>query len=261
MAGWYSKRRNNPLRLLSYVLIAFIVILVVMSVLSTMADGGIMIDIWGQVLAVIPFGNLAAQITVSIYGELVDATVNANEYLMTAVSSWSWFVENICKLCLTAMLFGSVSNFLQNLTGLKDAKGFWVALQRIVADIISAVLSAFFAGIVLGIFFEQLRKLAEGIQGVLSAVITLGILGASVWVFRLLLGIGIGSAVLYVLIKLLLMNVVKLMLTYVLALFLLLCLAEKAYLYLGVGFGTWGALILMVIGIEMCLESVSDWKL
>ena len=76
------------------------------------------------------------------------------------------------------------------------------------------------------------------------------------WIFHLLLEIGFGLAIGYVLVKMILMNCCKLLVTYMLTAFVLICLSEGTYGMLLGGIGSWAFVIIIIIGIDLVLDSV-----
>ena len=159
---------------------------------------------------------------------------------------------------LTAVLFQAVNNFLQTVMNIKERGGVYNVLMQMISGMFSALICTFIASIVLYFLCQQLVSLLNIIQRIVSIFVTCITVGGAIGVLYFVLGAGIFGAVAFVLLKIVLINVLKVGVTYTGIILIILFLGEKAYLKLFSVFAVWGVVIIILIGIDIMISSMFD---
>ena len=249
-----SKSLRN---LIAFIMLLFLFMTVFSVLISQWADSGLLFSAWMEMLEVIPFGKPVAQLALKFYSSVVSASVDEAYYLaglktLTVLD----FLEDFCKMCLTAVVYEALSKAGIAWMEISQEKNVWVVIQKILWEIACAFISAVTAGLLLKFLFEQMKQLSGTMTALISSIVTVIIIAGGVWIFHLLLEIGFGLAIGYVLVKMILMNCCKLLVTYMLTAFVLICLSEGTYGMLLGEIGSWAFVIIIIIGIDLVLDSV-----
>lgn len=243
--------------LIAFILFMFLFFTVFTVVIAQWADSGLIFSAWMEMLDVIPFGKPVAQLALKFYSTVVSIAVDETYYLagLKTLTVLDW-LEDFCKMCLTAVVYEALSKAGIAWMEISQEKNIWMIIQKILWEIACAFISAITAGLLLKFLFEQMKQLSGAATAVISSVVIAIIVAGGVWIFHLLLKIGFGLAIGYVFVKMILMNCCKLLVTYMLSAFVLLCLMEGTYVRMFQGIGSWAVVIIIIIGIDLVLDSV-----
>lgn len=247
------------MKVISTALLAYFVIMVATAIFGSVADNGTILEAWYSMLKYIPFGNVLAPVCVDLFSDSFNLGNDLAKYLSDVKSFTPLdFFEDTAILMLTAVFFEAVNNALQVMMNIKGCGGIHNILMRMISGMVSTLVCTFIASIVLQYLCQQLVLLPNVVQGVISIIVTCITVGGAIGVLYFVLGTGIVGAIGFVLIKIILINVLKVAATYTGILLVVLFLGEKAYLKLFSVFAGWGVVIIMLVGIEIMISSVFD---
>lgn len=250
---------SKAMKVISTALLAYFVIMISTAIFGSMADDGVILDAWYSTIEYIPFGNVWALVCVDLFSESFNMGNSLSKYLvgLKELSSLDFF-EDTATLMLTAVLFQAVNNFLQTVMNIKERGGVYNVLMQMISGMFSALICTFIASIVLHFLCQQLVSLPNIIQRIVSIFVTCITVGGAIGVLYFVLGAGIFGAVAFVLLKIVLINVLKVGVTYTGIILIILFLGEKAYLKLFSVFAVWGVVIIILIGIDIMISSMFD---
>ena len=257
-----KKRRSVMYRVtkvISTVLLGYLIVTVVMIGVGSLADDGVILDAWYAMVGCVPFGNILAPFCVDLFSESFNLGKNMSEYLigikgLTALD----FFQDVVTVLLTAVFYEAVDNFVQVLMGIKERGGIHNVLMQMISGMVSVFLATIVAGVALNYLCQQLVLLPDIARGIISVLVTLITVSGAVGVIYFVLGMGIVRALSYVFLKLVLTNTLKVMATYTGALLVMLFLGEKAYLKMFSACAAWGVVIILLIGADLLISSVYE---
>ena len=250
---------SRAIKVISTALLAYFIIMIATVIFGSMADDGVILDAWYSMLAYIPFGNVWGTICIDLFSDFFNMGNNLSEYLVgiKELSLLDVF-EDIATLMLTAVFFEAVNNALQVVMNIKGRGGIYNVLMKMISGMVSALLCTFIASIVLHFLCQQLVLLPNIIQGIISILVTCITVSGAVGVMYFVMGVGIVGALAFVFLKIVLINVLKVGVTYTCIMLVLLFLNEKAYLKLFSAFAAWGVVIIILIGIDIMISSIFE---
>lgn len=250
---------SRAIKVISTALLAYFIIIIATAIFGSMADEGVILDAWFSMVEYIPFGSVWGNICINLFSDSFNMGNGLAEYLISvkALSLLDVF-EDTATLILTAVFFEAVNNALQVIMNIKGRGGIYNILMKMISGMISALLCTFIASIVLHFLCQQLVLLPNIIQGIISILVTCITVSGAVGVMYFVMGVGIFGVVAFVLLKIVLINVLKVGATYTCIMLVLLFLGEKAYLKLFSVFAAWGVVIIMLIGIDIMISSIFE---
>lgn len=239
-------------------LLAFMIIWLILPVFAAALGEDFMKDIWSDVAEAIPFGNTFGEWAIQIFTQVTQIPVSVSEYRTpyAAAKSAAVLMQEFGKLCLTAVIYEAVGNFGDVCMGIKEKGGIWAVAQKVLWHMICAFLCAGLCSIVLQFAYAQINSMVPSWSRIWSGIITGIVLLGSVGVFFFILQSSIIVALVYVFVKIVFVNVVKLCVTYIFLLFTILCISEQAYMKLFTGSCMWLLIIIILIGIDLMIGSV-----
>lgn len=248
---------SRVMKVISTALLAYFVIMIATAVFGSMVDDGVILDAWYSMLKYIPFGNVLAPVCIDLFSDSFNMGNNLSEYLVgiKALTPLDFF-EDIATLMLTAVFFEAVNNALQVIMGIKNRGGVYNVLIKMISGMVSALLCTFIASIVLHFLCQQLVLLPNIVQGIVSIIVTCITVAGAIGILYFVLGVGMVGALVFVLIKIVIINVLKVGATYTGILLVLLFLGEKAYLKMFSVISVWGVVIIVLIGIDIMISSI-----
>lgn len=248
---------NKMQKFLASALMGFFVVMIATTIMGSLVDGGVILNAWYSALDVIPFGNGLALLCIKVFGEGVGFGFNAAQYTigMTSLTPLNLF-EDICVLMLTAMLFQAGNFFVQMLLGVwQKQSGIFNILMQMVSGMVAAILSTMAAMAVMGFLADQLAKIPDFVRWVIYVVVP----GITIWgsysIMSMIIAGGAVASVGYVLVRVVILNAVKVVLTYAGILLTLLFLNEEAYLGALGAMGGWGLIIVVLILAENFMDN------
>ena len=133
---------NSPIRLVAMCILSYFILLTCLGVSISFGGTKEALGVMLNLLDVLPFGNTIGGLVYSIAGNLLSVEIEQFEAI-TKLSIPSFFelIEDFLKLMLTGACYEAIKYFLENVTGIYDEKGFWIFFQKLVVDMIAALLS------------------------------------------------------------------------------------------------------------------------
>lgn len=250
---------NRKIRFWASAFLIFLSMFILLPVVGVLADDGTIRNIWLDMLEVFPFGGALGELTVNIVSKVLGEYIDINEYLAgsTQPEGPAVWMQEVAKLCMTGIFYGALTAAVDNWIEVKKTSKGWAGVQRILWHMFCALLASILCGLVFQFFLSQLVQLTPQAGRIIADVVMFGVAAGGIWVYILILG-ALGNALVYVVIKLIVVNTLNVVASYMLMLAVLLCLSEKAYLMLAGSIGTWGVIIVMLIGLDIILSSVLE---
>lgn len=254
--------RSRRGRFWATALMLFMVLWVVIPVFAMLADEGFFKEVWVDIIEAFPFGSAFGELAVRIFNKVVSTGASMTQYTQAFVNLTgpAAMMQELGKLCLTAVIYEAVANAGDAVMVTKETSKGWAFAQRALWHMVAALLCAGLCSMLLRFVYGQINQLAPAFSRFWSDVIVTIVLSGAVGVFFFVLGIGLARTILYVLVKLVLMNVINMVISYVFLLFIVLCMSEKAYLKIFSGSCIWLALIIALVGIDLMLTPVLKRK-
>ena len=261
--GKYDRGSNTCVSFIATVLLSFLVVVLTMAVVGLLSGADLLVDMFLNMIDVLPYGSVFAEFAFSLISQFMGTTVNsAIGILGTKPLSYLDALREFCKLCLSAGLFPAFNEVSLIATGVKDEKGLWNFLKSVVITMLSGYLAAFFAGLLLQLFFEQVSMIPAIAQGIISGGLSIAIIVCVFMIVKLLFFSG-GSMLLFIsyfISKYILVNLFKVMVIY---LMIFITLAFVLVRDLGVFIASSGGLIaimIMIIGLDMMIKSAFGFE-
>lgn len=250
---------NRKVSFWASVFFMLLCILVLIPIIGTLADDGTIRSIWLDVLDVFPFGGMLGELTIHIVSKVIGQYIDVNEYISgsSQLNNAVVWLREILKLCMTGIFYGALTAAVDNWIKVKKTSRGWAGAERILWHMFCALLSSVLCGLVFQFLYGQLDQLASGVARAITDIIMFGVTAGGIFAYILILGT-LGKALAYVVVKLIVVNTLNVVASYVLVLSILLCLSEKAYLLLMGSVGAWGICIVLLIGVDMMLSSILE---
>lgn len=250
---------RKTIRVISAALLAYFFIMMITAVFGSLAEEDVFLDAWYSMLGSIPFGNVLAPLCVDLFSDSFDLGNNMAQYVsgIKPFNQLSFF-EDVITVMLAAVLYEAVNNVIQVLLHVKGSGGVYGVLMQMISGMVSVLLCTFVASVILHYLFEQLSFTPDAIQSVVSILVGSITVSGAVGIMYFVLGMGIASALLFVIVKIVLINTLKIGATYTGILLILLFLSEKAYVKVFSVFAGWGVVIVLLIGADMMLASLFE---
>lgn len=249
--------RRYFIRIIAALLLSYFVIMTVSAVFGASLDRDSMLDVWVAVLESLPFGKVFGMISIRIFTEALGMGRDMSAYILRLNNFGPIdFLNDLCKIILTGALIEAVGFFLQALTGVSEGGGITKITMRGIIGVVSAFLCTGIAALVLSHLENSLISFPDAVQGAIKFIVFLISIAGTVGIFYFTLGCSIAGALVMGLVKNLLVNVIKVAATYIGVLLILLYISEGEYLKILPVIGGWGVVIIMMIGVDLMLESI-----
>lgn len=186
-------------KMIAMLLLGWLFFWVITIGLGSLADTGVILDAWYNMLGYIPFGGWLAQLCVDLF----EQSFNMGQGLVK-------YTQNI--------------------------------------QLMDPLLMNFLCG--------QLASVSSAVQWVVSTLVSLITVGGAVGIFYLILGAGVLQTIAYVGIKIIFVNVFKVLATYLGVLLILLFIGEEAYVSAFAALAGWGVVIVILIGVDIMISSM-----
>lgn len=246
-------------KLIALALLTYFVIMLVTSLLGGLVEDKILLDAWYSILTVMPFGKQLVPMLLDVFSNSFGVGFDMTQYVqgvkpLTALE----FFHDVYLAVLTGVIFEAASNFLQLLIGVKGKGGFTYAMMRSLCDMIAVVVCTIVAGLTFNYFYGLLADVPALMQGVLSGLVSsITMIGAVIIVY-LIFGQGILMAIIFVAVKVIIVNILKVLAAYVEILAIILFLNEGAYIKLFASFAGFGIVLIALFGVEYMISSIFE---
>lgn len=243
-------------------LMGLMILMIVIPIFAALADEGFFKEVWVDVIEAFPFGSSFGELAIRIFNKIVMTGASMVEYeqAFTKLTGPAALMQEFGKLCLTAVIYEAVANAGDAAMVTKETSKGWAFAQRTLWHMLAALLCAGLCSMLLRFTYGQINQLLPKLSGLWSGIIAGIVLSGAVGVFFFVLGIGLLRTLLFVFVKIVLMNVLNLCTSYLFLLFVLLCMSEKAYVKIASGSCIWLAVIVALIGIDLMLTPVLKKK-
>lgn len=249
--------RRTTTRVISTAIMGLMTIWIASIIFGALADDGVILDAWYSMLKYIPFGGQFAGICIDLFGDSFAMGKGLTEYTLGIVGLTPLeFFKDTCTIILTAVFFEAVHNMLQVMMEIKGKDGLHNILMQMISGMAASVVCTFIATILLQKLTVQLANLPEIAQGIISIIVSGVTVAGAFGVFYFTMGVGLLGALGFVFVKVLLVNVLKVAANYIAILLILLFIGEKAYMNIIPVFAGWGAVIIILLGIDIMMKSV-----
>ena len=241
------------------VLVTYVLLVGIASLVGVLVKDGHLQDAWFSLISYLPFGKPLASFCVNLFTDTLHMGSDTAQYLEGIEQRKILdFFHDSCVLILTAVFFEAVNAGLQKILGVKKKAGFQKVVFRLICGIVSALLCTSIATVLLKTFSQLQFHIPGVLQGLLSLIVSAAAMAGTVSLTTILLGLSMSAAILFVLFKVLLVNILKVEFTYITMLMILLILCEGAYLKLFAVFAGWGFLILGLIFVDILVSQVLE---
>ena len=252
---------RKTIRIISMALLTYFVIQVVILCFGMWADDGTLLKAWYALLEQIPFGESLGTFCVNLFSDSLGTGHNMSKYLLEIKNSGAKDVlEDICLLVVTSLIFEAGNNFLQTVLSVKGKMGIHNIIMQMLCGMISVIVCTVIASVLMDFFYSQLDQMSGAVQSLISILVSLLAIGGSFGVMYFVLEIGVLGAIAFVGIKVLLINILKVLITYSSILFVILFICEEAYLRMFAVFAGWGGIIIVLIGLDMIVSILFSRK-
>ncbi len=248
------RARNS---LLSFVALAMILYCgVVPVVVAALADGGwSATEVLTQTIELIPFGPFIYQmvfnvIVGSLGGQVVSAIGNSVALSLDVVT------QELAKGLFTVIIYEALKLVGDMLLGLKEATGCWNVAKKLLFTSVAALVAAYLSPLLMDYVFNGFGIMGGSIVSWASALLSVAMLGGGTLFYAALLGIPIIQAVLFVLVKFLLISAAKLVAVYAFLMVIIIGYQYQQYALVAEGVGMLFAVALILGGIELMVDSV-----
>lgn len=245
---------------LAVLLLTPMVILIITAVFSMLVDDGVIMQAWVSLLSLIPFGGFFGELAVNLFSDSFGMGMDMSKYLvMMQPMGILNILEDCCRIILTALFFEAVDCACQSFLGVFGKKsGIHNILMQMCSGMLSLLFCTFVATAVTSYLYKQLALVSGVVQGIISGVVSvISILGAY-GIVAVVFGGSVLKTIAYVGVKMVLVNVLKVIASYEAMMLLLIFLNEEAYLKaLGVLSG-WGVVIVMLVGVDLLVSTIFD---
>ena len=251
-----SKKVN---KIISMALMAFFVIMVVSIVLNELAGDEVTYKAWYAMVTNIPFGHWLAEFCLELFSESFDLGNGAVKYALGISTSTVFKVfEDCCILILTAMVNEAINDTLQITTGIKGKKDFYYKIMQGICSMVSVVIATYAATIVLNFLYGQMAGLSAWGKNFIAAIVSLLTVGGAYAVASIAIGASVLGTIAYVGIKMILVNVMKVVATYIGTLLFILFIGEGAYKKAFLALGGWALVIILMIAVDLMMKSMFE---
>lgn len=252
------KARRNFIALL---ILIVIILMIIAPVAGSLAEEGFFKGMWLNVIEEIPFGSTWGELAIHIFTKFISAELDTEEYFnyLQQIQTGKSILQEFCKLCLTAIVYDAVDRFGELAMGLRKKSGGWMLAQKVLWKMFCAFICAVIAGLVLQIAFGQINQLGSIAANIWTGIVTLVVMIGAVGIHAFLLELGIVMTLIYTMLKLIFVNVITIILSYIFLLLMILFASEQVYVSFLEETSIWAIWILMLVllaGIDLMIQSV-----
>ena len=262
-SGRYDRGSNTATSFIATLLLSFLIVFLTMGLVGLLSSADLLLDMFLNMVDVLPYGSEFAEFAFSLISHFMGTTVSSTVGVInTGPVSYLDAMEEFCKLCLSAGIFPAINEFSQIITGVKGENGIWNFLKSVVITMLSGYLAAFFSGLVLQIFFEQIKGLPAIVQGIISGGSSLAIIAGVFMLIKLLFFSG-GSMLyffIYFLCRYVLINLFKVMVIYLMIFVMLTFVLVGDLSLLLASSGGLIVIMIMIVGLDMMVKSTFGFE-
>jgi len=236
-------------------------IIIMVAVFKDFIDSGLFMQIWGNLMSDIPFGHWLGSLAITIYSDVFGLAGDVAKYTigqpqMNLAVLW----EDICRVVLVAICHEAVKNAFRVFLGLNNKEGFTKILLEIACVFLSIVTSTVAATAVTAFLFAQLAGVSGFVQGIIGFFVSILTVAGAFGVVWFALGTTIINTVIVAGLKVVMLNVVKVLTTYISLFLIVVYINEEAYLAALATFGGWGVVIIVMTAISIMIDGIKFEK-
>ena len=245
--------REEIIALVAQIVIAYFIVIPVL-ITSGMGVVGSIAELIAGIVDLIPFGNalfdLAAGMMTHFFGSA--GTLSINIKPITAID----VVQDIAKAFFAAIIYQALNVAVQKFMELGKSSEGWKRIRYLFMLGFNAILAAFFAPIPINYIFSSLSQLHIVWQMIISLLVAAILVGGGFFFFHVVLNsLPLLTLVLFLVCKYVVVGFVRMLASYVLVLLVLIGIETGTWEALAVGLSGGGALILMLIGLNLIFKA------
>lgn len=246
---------KKTVRIISIALLTYLAIQIVTLFLGIWTEDGTLLNAWYTFIDRIPFGSKLGTFCVNVFSDSFEIEHDMTRYLLNIKSlGIKDVLEDICLLAVTALIFEAGNNILQILLGVKGRISIHDVIIQMLCGMVSVIICTLLASILMNYLYTKMDQLSSIVQSAISILIALLTIGGSFGFMYFVLEISALGALLFVGIKVLFINILKVLITYSSILFIILFISEEAYLKMFAVFAGWGGIIIVLLGLDMLVS-------
>ena len=251
MARVYKSKNS----IISFVALAFLMYFIALPIIIS-----VLTEHFGSVEAVIldiidlvPFGRpcywFAVKFAAMFRGQMIAGTQVSQNFTI------SYFFQELTKALFTAVIFEALNLALCGAMGIVKPEGRWNKAKKMLVTVFDALLAACLAPIPINYILNNLSSLSNVFAGLITGTVPAILMIGGTFFFKYALGLSIGIAVFYMLIKHILMDLVRLFASYVCLFFILIGLQEGSFVWVTGGGICLLLLALILAAIDLMLDA------
>lgn len=249
------RRKSNPMNnwgslVATLVILYFLFCCVVLPLIDWL--GGFW-EILADIVEVIPFGEAWYWVALQIVSALTGQT--AQNIAISGGLTFQYMISELAQGLFTVILYEASTTFLFGIMGLND-KGRWIKSKKLAVKMGMAVICACFAPGLINFIFSNLSNMSIGWQIFIPTLVSIILTGGGFVFFMLLLGLTVGQALIYVILKFILLGTVRLIGTYVFMMICLIGIQTHAFGMLAGGAAGFIVIVILMVGIELMADSL-----
>ena len=206
-----------------------------------------------NVVSLIPFGNAWYACAINIFAELTNTSL---EVLSLPPITVTYALGELAKSIFTAIIFELLYMLLSHIMGFEEYRGVNNYVMRICTSLMLALLAACIAPSVMEHLVGLFHLFGSGMSDVITFFIIVLQLGGMIAFLLIFKGLSILNSALFVLIKLVLVDLLRLVICYISFFMLYIAITQKMYLLLAPTFCDFVGIGILLLGIELMLQSV-----
>lgn len=247
---------------IAVLLLTPLIIVITTAIISVFVEEGVILQAWLSMVTKIPFGSAFGELSVNIFVEAFGMGYDMSQYVNSLQKiTFLQILEDCCRLVLAALFYEAVNSFIQSFLGVWDKqKGLHNVLMKMASSMISIVLCTFIATWTTDFLYSQVAKLPNAAQGIISAIVSVILVAGAYGVATLVLGATVLGTIAFVGVNMIMLNILKVLASYVGMLLIILFLNEGAYLQVLATVSSWGVVIIMLVGVEILVTGIVRGK-
>lgn len=248
-----TKGRNSIVSFVALVIILYFIGLPLLIAILSSYFGSVG-DVMTTAVDLIPFGDVWYWVAVQIFNGLGGQAITYSSF--NGNLTILYILQESEKTLFTTIIFEAMNLLLFTFLGLTEARGIWNKAKRVLITVMSALMAACFAPMLIEFIFNQMQGMSQLASNLLTSFMTFILVGGGVAFFAALKGVTIVIALCYVGVKVILLGAAQLVSSYVCFLLILLAIQNGIPVFVVEGFILLLMFAVCLSGINLMLESV-----
>lgn len=259
------RSRNGQNTFISFIALILIIYFIVLPLLFAILCNvfGSISELINKLAELIPFGEGILHLSIEIVSAITSQTVSYQE--TQGYLTFSYVLGELTKSVFTIIIFELLNIILFKVMGLDGSRGRWNKLKKICVTVVDALVAACFAPLLIQFVFGQVSTLmangqfANQIAGnVISCILYSIVTGGTIVFVYIVFGISLAKAIGFVLGKIVMLDFVRLLCSYLCILLILLFWYTGHYWMMLSGCAGLLGIALLLAGIEMMISPIFE---